>query len=119
MRKRHTYGATDNIVLDFRVTAGGKEYLQGDEVPHNGKYLLHVNVGGTGAIGRVALIHNESYAYQAPGNGRRDLQFTYTDPHPAGGGESVLCPGGAGGWEPGLEFSYLDIGSVTQTLVCD
>jgi hypothetical protein len=85
MRKRHTYGATDNIILDFRVTAGGKEYLQGDEVPHNSKYMLHVNVGGTGAIGRVALIHNESYAYQAPGNGRRDLQFTYTDPHPSTG----------------------------------
>ena len=29
MRKRHSYGATDNIVLDFRVTAGGKEFLQG------------------------------------------------------------------------------------------
>ncbi len=27
MRKRHTYGATDNIILDFRVTSGGKEYL--------------------------------------------------------------------------------------------
>jgi hypothetical protein len=85
MRKRHTYGATDNIILDFRVSAGGKEYLQGDEVPHNTKYLLRVNVGGTGAIGRVALIHNESYTYQAPGNGKRDLQFTYTDPHPAAG----------------------------------
>ncbi len=85
MRKRHTYGATDNIVLDFRLTAGGKEYLQGDEVPHTGKYVLRVNAGGTGPIARVALIHNESYAYQAPGNGRRDLQFTYTDPHPAAG----------------------------------
>jgi len=85
MRKRHTYGATDNIVLDFRVTSGGKEYLQGDEVPHSGNYVLHVNVIGTGAIGRVALIHNESYAYFAPGNQKRDLQFTYTDPHPAAG----------------------------------
>jgi hypothetical protein len=85
MRKRHTYGATDNIVLDFRVTARGKEYLQGDEIPNNSKYVLHVNVIGTGAIGRVALIHNESYAYQAPGNGKRELQFTYTDPHPAAG----------------------------------
>ncbi len=85
MRKRHTYGATDNIVLDFRVTAGGKEYLQGDEVPHNSKYVLHVNVIGTNAISRVAVIHNESYAYQAPGGGKSNLQFTYTDPHPAAG----------------------------------
>ena len=33
MRKRHAYGATDNIVLDFRVEADGREYLQGDEIP--------------------------------------------------------------------------------------
>ncbi len=85
MRKRHTYGATDNIVLDFRVTAGGKEYLQGDEIPHTGKYVLHVNVIGTGAIRQVNVIHNESYAYQAPGNQKREMQFTYSDPHPAAG----------------------------------
>ena len=85
MRKRHTYGATDNIVLDFRVTSGGKEYIQGDEVPHNGKYVLRVNVLGTSAIRRVAVIHNESYAYFAPGNDKRELQFTYNDPHPAQG----------------------------------
>jgi hypothetical protein len=85
MRKRHTYGATDNIVLDFRVTAGGKEYLQGDEIPHTGNYVLHVHAIGTGAIARVTVIHNESYAYQAPGNQKREMQFTYTDPHPAAG----------------------------------
>jgi hypothetical protein len=85
MRKRHTYGATDNIVLDFRVTSGGKEYLQGDEVPRSTKYVLHVNVIGTNAIARVAVVHNESYAYLAPGNHNQRLQFTYTDPHPAAG----------------------------------
>jgi len=85
MRKRHTYGATDNIVLDFRVAANGKDYLQGDEVPHTGKYVLKVHVQGTGSIDRVAVIHNESYAYFAPGNRRKDMDFTYTDPHPAAG----------------------------------
>jgi hypothetical protein len=85
MRKRHTYGATDNIVLDFRVSAGGREYLQGDEVPHTAACTLKVNVAGTGAIARVAVIHNESYAYFAQGSGKREMQFSYSDPHPAAG----------------------------------
>ena len=85
MRKRHTYGATDNIILDFRVTAAGKEYIQGDEIPHTGAYTLKVNVAGTGAIARVAVVHNESYAYFAQGAGKREMQFTYSDPHPAQG----------------------------------
>lgn len=67
------------------MSAGGKEYLPGDEVPHTSRYVLHVNVTGMGAIGRVAVIHSESYACQAPGNQRREMQFTYSDPHPAPG----------------------------------
>ena len=37
MRKRHAYGATDNIVLDFQATAGGDTYIMGD--------VLRVGVG--------------------------------------------------------------------------
>jgi len=31
MKLRHTYGATDNIVADYRCTADGKEHIMGDE----------------------------------------------------------------------------------------
>jgi hypothetical protein len=85
MRKRHSYGATDNIVLDFRVEADGGEYLQGDEIPAAGRYALRVNVLGTGAIRRIAVIHNESYAYEVAPNGERKAEFTYTDTHPVTG----------------------------------
>ena len=30
IRKRHAYGATDNIVLEFRASAGGAEHIMGD-----------------------------------------------------------------------------------------
>ena len=43
----------------------------------------------------------------APGNGKRELQFTYTDPHPAAG------PGGTGRRQSGVEFSCVDSGAVT------
>jgi len=31
MKLRHTYGATDNIVADYRCTADGTEHIMGDE----------------------------------------------------------------------------------------
>lgn len=83
MRKRHSYGATDNIVMDFRVKSGGAEYLQGDEVRSQGQYVLTVNAIGTAPIRRVDLIRNEAYVYALTPTGKSSIHFTYTDPHPA------------------------------------
>ena len=85
MRKRHSYGATDNIVLDFRVEADGREYLQGDEIPSADRYVLQVDAIGTGPIRRVEVIHNETYAYEVTPTGERKTQFTYVDAHPVTG----------------------------------
>jgi hypothetical protein len=85
MRKRHTYGATDNIVLDFRVKADGKEYLQGDAVETKGRYTLTFSAIGTGPIRRIDVIHNESYAYSVTPTGKSTASFSYTDPQPAAG----------------------------------
>jgi hypothetical protein len=85
MRQRHSYGATDNIVLDFRVDADGREYLQGDEIPSASQYTLKINAVGTGPIRRVAVVHNESYAYEVTPTGERRAQFTYVDAHPVTG----------------------------------
>ena len=40
MQQRHSYGATDNIILDYRLQTGGKEYLQGDIVKAPGEFKL-------------------------------------------------------------------------------
>ena len=85
MRQRHSYGATDNIVLDFRVDADGREYLQGDEVPPAARYALKVNAIGTGPIRRVYVVHNESYVYEVTPTGARTAQFSYVDTHPVTG----------------------------------
>lgn len=85
MRKRHSYGATDNIVLDFRVEADGRDYMQGDEIPYAGSYVLHVNAIGTGPIRRVDVIHNETYAYEVTPTGASKAEFSYVDAHPAAG----------------------------------
>src|SRR5439155_229243 len=85
MRRRHSYGATDNIVMDFRIRADGREYIQGDETPVLAHYTLSVNAIGTGPIRRVDVIHNESYAYALTPTGRSSANFTYSDPRPATG----------------------------------
>ena len=84
MRKRHTFGATDNIIMDFRVEADGKEYLQGDELTAR-RYVLAVHVIGTGHIRRVDIIHNERYAYAVTPKDKTTLEFRYTDPSPLPG----------------------------------
>jgi len=86
IRKRHSYGATDNIVLDFRVEADGREYIQGDEIAAAGvRYILSVNVIGTGPIKRIDVIHNESYAYSVAPEGKKMVRFNYSDAKPATG----------------------------------
>ena len=118
MRKRHTYGATDNIVLDFRVSSGGKEYLQGDEVPHSTNYVLHVNVISTGADGRVAVVHNEELRLLSPLAATIAKDEFTSRPSPGGQGEKpLLRESRTGRWQPGLEFPGVGIGAVARASV--
>ena len=70
--------------MDFRVEADGKEYLQGDELTAR-RYVLVVNVVGTGPIRRVDVIHNEHYVYAITPKGKNVLKFRYADPNPVSG----------------------------------
>jgi hypothetical protein len=111
MRKHHTYGATDNIVLDFRVKAEAREFLQGDEVDSTGHpYNLTVNVIGTGPIRRIDVIHNESYAYTQTPTGKSAYQFAYVDPHPVKGENRyyvrVMQEDGALAWSSPVWVKY-------------
>jgi len=64
MKQRHSYGATDNIILDYRLqTDDGKEYLQGDEVTVSGSFKLSVNVIGTTGIRQITLIKNQEFLH--------------------------------------------------------
>ena len=84
IRKRHAYAATDNIVLDFRARAGGKEYIQGDEFKAAGAPQLSVTVHGTGAIKQIDMIGNKRFLYTTR-PGTKDARFEFTDQNPPPG----------------------------------
>lgn len=60
MRKRHTYGATANIIMDFRAD---KIHVQGDVFESAQLPVLTATIIGSAAIRRVVLIRDNRYIY--------------------------------------------------------
>jgi len=87
MRKRHTYGATDNIVLDVRARdRQGREWMMGDAFEAAAAPVLHVKVLGTGTIDSVEVIKDGKFVYRTePKADTAEFDFTDTA---AGAGES-------------------------------
>ena len=84
MRKRHTYAATRNILLDYRLNAGGKTYLQGDELKSASIPELTAHIVGAGPVKRVVIVRDNQYIYsQEPGSVTYDLRYR----------EASLAPG--------------------------
>ncbi|MBI1789183.1 MAG: DUF3604 domain-containing protein [Acidobacteria bacterium] len=79
MGKRHSYGATDNIVLDYRLQAGGKEYLQGDIAAVDGEFKLWVKVIGTQPIRQIDIVKNNTFVHTRQPL-ERQAAFTFADP---------------------------------------
>jgi hypothetical protein len=77
MRKRHTYAATDNIVLDVRMGALG---IMGDEV-HTDAPRLDIVVFGTGPLDRIEVLRNGSVVHTEKGTGA-EARVHWEDPAP-------------------------------------
>ncbi len=74
IRARRTYGATDNIVLEFRM--GGA--FMGQDVPMSGPVPARVRVRGTDAVAAVHVIRDGTYVYKAE-PGTQEAEFEYLD----------------------------------------
>jgi len=80
IRKRHTYGATDNIILDVRM---GPHFM-GDEFRLTSALPMKIKVRGTRAIARVDIIKDSEVIYSTSPN-KRDVEFEFTDKGPVTG----------------------------------
>jgi hypothetical protein len=84
MKQRHTYGATDNIVADYRCTAGGKEYMMGDEFTASEPPQLRVKLMGTAPFAKVTII-KDSVEVETKTPNSDKVEFIWTDPNPTPG----------------------------------
>ncbi len=84
MRQRHSFGATDNIILDYRLQAGGREYLQGDIVAAPGDFKLWVKVIGTAPIRQIDIIKNNTFLHTRQPL-EPEISFTFADTQPSPG----------------------------------
>jgi hypothetical protein len=79
-KKRHCYGATDNIVLDVRSGS----HLMGDEFKTGSAPALQVAVAGTGPLGRVEIL-KDSEVVETVRPGKAEYKGSWTDPKPSPG----------------------------------
>ncbi len=78
MKKRHTYGATDNIIMDVRMG----NHLMGDSVTTR-QPKLKVVILGTGPIDKVEVIRNgEAVHTVRPKLGVEEARFEWADANP-------------------------------------
>ncbi len=84
MRMRHSYGATDNIVLDYRLRADGREFLQGDIATVTGPFRLWIRVIGTEPIRQIDIIRDQEFVLNRQKLGR-DVSLEFTDSNPKDG----------------------------------
>ncbi|MGH7129513.1 MAG: hypothetical protein ACREIV_13165, partial [Planctomycetaceae bacterium] len=80
IKKRHTYGATDNFIIDFRANG----HFMGDEFETADEPALTLNAAGTGKIAQLTLVRNNEYIYTDEPNSAT-VSFKYTDMDPAEG----------------------------------
>ena len=76
IRRRHTYGATDNIVLDVRMG----EHFMGDEFHAPEPMPMDVNVRGTTGIAKVSVLRDGEVVYvHEPGGQVAEFQYLDQD----------------------------------------
>ncbi len=74
IRKRRTYGATDNIILEFWL---GDRFM-GDDFKASSRQKVRVKAHGTDIIEAVHLIRDGVYIYKHAPNSR-EVEFEYSD----------------------------------------
>ena len=75
MRRRHSYGATDNIILDYRRQSDGREYIQGDIAKVSGGFR------------QIDIIRGKEYLHNRQKLGT-ETEFTFADNNPLPGESS-------------------------------
>ncbi len=74
LRNRRSFGATDTLVLDFRL----QDHLLGERVRVDGTPTFTVQVQGTAPVKQVQIVRNNRFVYTTR-PGRAECEFRFTD----------------------------------------
>jgi len=74
MKKRHLYGATDNIIADVRCG----EHFMGDEFTTSERPRLSIHLIGTQPFDKVHIVKDGNYVH-AESPGKQEVEFTWSD----------------------------------------
>jgi hypothetical protein len=75
VKKRHCYGATDNIIVDLR----SGDHIMGDDFTANGAPSLQFTVHGTNDLAKIVILKDSKVVETIRPRGR-DHRGTWTDP---------------------------------------
>jgi hypothetical protein len=78
IRKRRTYAATDNIILDIKYAGSDGEHLMGEEFESKTPVQIKSRIIGTGDLLQVDIIKNNAIVKTYTPNGAA-FDFVYTD----------------------------------------
>ncbi len=81
MKQRHSYAATDNIIVDVRADGTDRPALMGDIVPVQDKPRLRIYVRGTRPVRTLTIVRNGEIVFSCTPD-RRTVALTYTDDTP-------------------------------------
>ena len=73
-RKRHTYGATDIIILDYRIG----DHFMGEEFSASALPPLRIRIMGTSRVATVEIIKNEEVIFTTSPD-QQKVELTYVD----------------------------------------
>jgi uncharacterized protein (TIGR03437 family) len=83
IQNRRAYAATDNIVLDVRMTDAAGEHFMGEEFTASAAPKMVIKAIGSRAITRLEIIRNNTFAYStAPGQQSVSLEYSDTSLRP-------------------------------------
>jgi hypothetical protein len=80
IKRRHVYGATDDIILDVR----SGNHLMGDEFKTREVPKLQIRILGTHALARIDILKDSDVAHTIKTD-KQEYVGTWTDPQPAQG----------------------------------
>ena len=98
MKQRHTYAATDNIIVDVRIG----DHIMGDAFSSSETPVIRVNAIGTRPLDRVVLIRDNEFIHTVnPGRSRRSSSIGTKPPSAAANTTTTSVSSSPAGRSPG------------------